>query len=249
MNESRKSPRVLAAFFVDVCAVLNSLDPSWSRSPGTTTERALAAIRRLGEKAEARAADPFGEDGRLFFVASAAPSDETLRLAGVIADKIEDGTLFQAGIFSRRDLADKIRAVVRFARQGVPPAALESAPVAGEVQPVAYRVLRKQHDGEWVTDGRAWCDGVPTQDLVDDIALRSDGWRIEYAFAAPTAQAAPAAQGEPSDPLQGAANWLLEAINGCNISTLQSHLKIGFNRAERLMLAARAAAAIGEKMP
>lgn len=148
----------------------------------------LAAIRRLGEKAEARAADPFGEDGRLFFVASAAPSDETLRLAGVIADKIEDGTLFQAGIFSRRDLADKIRAVVRFARQGVPPAALESAPVAGEVQPVAYRVLRKQHDGEWVTDGRAWCDGVPTQDLVDDIALRSDGWRIEYAFAAPTAQ-------------------------------------------------------------
>lgn len=52
------------------------------------------------------------------------------------------------------------------------------------------------------------------------------------------APAAPAAQGEPSDPLQGAANWLLEAINDCNISTLQSHLKIGFNRAERLMLAA-----------
>ena len=62
------------------------------------------------------------------------------------------------------------------------------ASVAG---PVAYRVLRKRHDGEWVTDGRAWCDGVPTQDLVDDIALRSDGWRIEYAFAAPTTQATP----------------------------------------------------------
>lgn len=76
---------------------------------------------------------------------------------------------------------------------------------------------------------------------------------LEVALATPVAaqahEAAPAAQGEPSDPLQGAANWLLEAINGCNISTLQSHLKIGFNRAERLMLAARAAAAIEEKMP
>jgi hypothetical protein len=67
------------------------------------------------------------------------------------------------------------------------------AAVAG---PVAYRVLRKRHDGEWVTDGRAWCDGVPTQDLVDDIALRSDGWRIEYAFAIPTTQAAPVAHGD-----------------------------------------------------
>ena len=65
------------------------------------------------------------------------------------------------------------------------------APAAVAV-PVAYRVLRKRHhDGEWITDGRPWCDGVPTQDLVDDIALRSDGWRIEYAFAAPAAQAAP----------------------------------------------------------
>lgn len=55
----------------------------------------------------------------------AAPSNETLRLAGVIADKIEDGTLFQAGIFSRRELADKVRAVVRFVQ-------VASAPVAGE---------------------------------------------------------------------------------------------------------------------
>ena len=72
----------------------------------------------------------------------------------------------------------------------------EQAPAqpAAVAEPVAYRVLRKRHDGEWVTDGRAWCDGVPTQDLVDDIALRSDGWRIEYAFAAP-AIGAPAAQG------------------------------------------------------
>lgn len=58
----------------------------------------------------------------------AAPSNETLRLAGVIADKIEDGTLFQAGIFSRRELADKVRAVVRFVSEA-------STPVAGEAQP------------------------------------------------------------------------------------------------------------------
>ncbi|MCH1984852.1 hypothetical protein L7Q78_18900 [Achromobacter xylosoxidans] len=51
----------------------------------------------------------------------AAPSNETLRLAGVIADKIEDGTLFQAGIFSRRELADKVRAVVRFVREASAP--------------------------------------------------------------------------------------------------------------------------------
>ncbi len=38
-------------------------------------------------------------------------TNEQLRLAGVIADKIEDGTLFQAGIYSRRELAEVIRAV------------------------------------------------------------------------------------------------------------------------------------------
>lgn len=59
--------------------------------------------------------------------------------------------------------------------------------------------------------------------------------------AQPAAPAAPAAQGEPSDPLQGAANRLLEAVVGCNISTLKSHLKIDSSRAKRLMDAARAA--------
>lgn len=52
--------------------------------------------------------------------------------------------------------------------------------------------------------------------------------------------AAPVAQGD-ADPLQGAAQWLLEALEGCNIADLQSRLFIGFNRAERLMLGALAA--------
>lgn len=34
---------------------------------------------------------------------------ETRRLVGVIADKIADGTLFQAGLFSRADLAAFVR--------------------------------------------------------------------------------------------------------------------------------------------
>ena len=68
---------------------------------------------------------------------TAAPSDETLRLAGIIADKIEDGTLFQAGIFSRRDLADKVRAVVRAARL--------AAQTADDAQDAArYRLLRRK---------------------------------------------------------------------------------------------------------
>ena len=61
--------------------------------------------------------------------------------------------------------------------------------------------------------------------------------------AAPTTQPAPVAQGDAEDPLQGAAQWLLEALEGCNIADLQSRLLIGFNRAERLMRAALAARA------
>jgi hypothetical protein len=46
---------------------------------------------------------------------------EPLRLAAVIADKIEDGTLFQAGIFSKRELADAVRSIVKHAsRDGCP---------------------------------------------------------------------------------------------------------------------------------
>lgn len=37
---------------------------------------------------------------------------EKQRLVGVIADKIEDGTLFQAGIYSRKQLADIVRTML-----------------------------------------------------------------------------------------------------------------------------------------
>ena len=52
-----------------------------------------------------------------------------------------------------------------------------------------------------------------------------------------------------ADQLHGAANWLLDALDDCNTADLQSHLRIGFNRAERLMKAALAARAQDKEQP
>jgi len=46
------------------------------------------------------------------------------------------------------------------------------------------------------------------------------------------------------DPLQGAANWLNDALVNCNVRDIQHHLFIGYNRARRLHETA-AAHAIG----
>lgn len=81
----------------------------------------------------------------------------------------------------------------READAGLIRAALEryAAPVAASAKPVAYRVLRKAHDGEWKDDGRDWCNGKPSADLLADIAKRADSWRIECAYATPVAAQAP----------------------------------------------------------
>ncbi|VVE47621.1 hypothetical protein PCO31111_04525 [Pandoraea communis] len=63
-------------------------------------------------------------------------------------------------------------------------AAPTSAAQSAGQEVVAYRLLRRDHNGEWKNDGRAWCDGSPPAVLVDDVASR-DGWRIEYAYATP----------------------------------------------------------------
>lgn len=52
------------------------------------------------------------------------------------------------------------------------------------MRPVAFRLLRKCSDGEWKDDGRRWLAAPAPQDLVDDVEKRSEGWRIEYAYAA-----------------------------------------------------------------
>lgn len=70
-------------------------------------------------------------------------------------------------------------------------------------EPVAYRLLRKNADGEWVTDGRPWCDGVPDADLVKD-SEKSGQYRIEYAFAAP----------QPAEPGQALAAQAQQPVSG-----------------------------------
>ncbi|WP_156438007.1 hypothetical protein [Burkholderia sp. BDU5] len=61
---------------------------------------------------------------------------------------------------------------------------------AGEAVVVAYRVLRRNTvSGEWVSDGRHWCDGAPSADLLAETAGRADEWRVEIA-APPTARVA-----------------------------------------------------------
>jgi|GEM_PF-5515245 len=72
---------------------------------------------------------------------------------------------------------------------GKEPTPLYAPPVAQTEQPVAFRILRRNHDGIWTTDGRAWVDGVPDADMLGDIAERSDQWRLEYSYAAPIARA------------------------------------------------------------
>jgi hypothetical protein len=52
-------------------------------------------------------------------------------------------------------------------------------------------------------------------------------------------QASPTPPVQP-DPLQGAANWLAEAIEGCQASDIAGRLSIGHNRASRLLTAAQA---------
>lgn len=70
-------------------------------------------------------------------------------------------------------------------------------------EPVAYRLLRKNADGEWVTDGRPWCDGVPDADLVKD-SEKSGQYRIEYAFAAP----------QPAEPVKALAAQAQQPVSG-----------------------------------
>lgn len=89
-----------------------------------------------------------------------------------------------------RNIGHPIPPAVAFARALL---ARYGAQPAASAEPVAYRVLRRTHDGEWKDDGRDWCNGTPSADLKADIAQRADGWRIEYAYAAPVA-----AQAQPS---------------------------------------------------
>lgn len=119
------------------------------------------------------------------------------------------------------------------------PADSVTAPAGGAV--AAHRVMRKRLDGEWVCDGRYWCDGPPSKELVDSICADKDRWRVDVAYTTPPAQAADSVLEDAADPLQGAANWLAEAHGQFCVAVLQGCLMIGYNRAKRLHDAAIAA--------
>jgi len=53
-------------------------------------------------------------------------------------------------------------------------------------------------------------------------------------------------QDREDEPLQPAANWLIQAIEGCTVGDIQGRLSIGYNRAKRLFDHARRAERSGE---
>lgn len=71
---------------------------------------------------------------------SAGPmvTSEQRRLIGVIADKIEDGTLFQSGIYPKKDLA-------RFVRNMLD--ATPTAPAASPTPPAEQQAAQRQRQG------------------------------------------------------------------------------------------------------
>ena len=110
---------------------------------------------------------------------SAAPgvTSEQRRLIGVIADKIEDGTLFQSGIYPKKDLA-------RFVRN-----MLDTTPTAPAASPTPPTPPAEQQAQPGAV-GRTGCTAGTDEECT----------RRGCATSCPAQQAAPkAAPGEPSD--------------------------------------------------
>lgn len=68
-------------------------------------------------------------------------------------------------------------------------------------EPVGYRLVRRTSSGDWVTDGRSWCDGAPPADLLTDTE-KSGHFRIEYVYGAP----------QPAEPVKVPSDAAVEAI-------------------------------------
>lgn len=117
---------------------------------------------------------------------------------------------------------------------GAVPAA-QPAPQQEAQEPVAWYFKSPARPGE--------------QPLIKKLDWRphNRNWRplVELAAVerATAPQPSPASHGDAldADPLQGAANWLNDALVNCNVRDIQHHLFIGYNRAKRLYDAARAA--------
>ena len=85
---------------------------------------------------------------------SAAPgvTSEQRRLIGVIADKIEDGTIFQSGIYPKKDLARFVRNML-----DVTPTAPAASPTPPAEQQARIKTMAEEHADELMVahlDGR-----------------------------------------------------------------------------------------------
>lgn len=86
----------------------------------SSTSHSILFVPANERRPTARGETPIYTEAQLLAVIerarqTAAPPSltaEKQRLVGVIADKIEDGTLFQAGIYSRKQLADIVRTML-----------------------------------------------------------------------------------------------------------------------------------------
>ena len=81
----------------------------------------------------------------------AGATKEHVRLVRVIADKIEDGTLFRSGIYSNKDLARFVRNVADAAAPQFPTTQAQAASVQEDA--ARYRWLREGNDAK---HGAAW---------------------------------------------------------------------------------------------
>ena len=107
---------------------------------------------------------------------SAAPgvTSEQRRLIGVIADKIEDGTLFQSGIYPKKDLARFVRNMLDATPTA--PAASLTPPAEQQAQPGAVYAELHEPDATTVGLGAVW-----NRHSMRDFADRTHALRMQAA--------------------------------------------------------------------
>lgn len=90
---------------------------------------------------------------------------ETLRVCGVIADKIEDGSLFQSGIYRNSELAGFVRQVLRSV------SAAQAQPIMPPLTDAMRAVIRNEHDVYGNEDAlyAALCAAAQAQPLPDSL--------------------------------------------------------------------------------
>ena len=132
-------------------------------------------------------------------------------VSNTIGFGFEDGELQTVNAEDLRRIAAAFKAVAAQAPAG---------------EPVAYRVMRLRHDGEWTSDGRYWYDGRPSSELASDIAKQPESWRIDYAYAAfAAAPALPATEDSSAGDL--AHDTLRCAVGNCTFNGEVAHHAAG----------------------